>query len=196
MLDRLVSSWVHGGALAAVVLLLLLPVVGKNWTLLMVLTFLHLPVYMLHQLEEHDQDRFRTFFNRTIGEGHEALTRLAVFVTNVPGVWLLVTASICAASEVHSGWALAAVYLVLVNAVVHIVHAIVFKKYNPGLATALVLFLPLGGFTLWLAQITAAARPFHHLVCAGLAVLVHIVILVHVRWRVRRLKARAPAVAL
>ena len=50
-------------------------------------TFLCLPLYMVHQYEEHDGDRFRHHFNRTIGQGREVLSPLVVFLANVPGVW-------------------------------------------------------------------------------------------------------------
>lgn len=171
--------------MAAFVLLLLLPLVTKGGSTLTVLTFLHLPVYMLHQFEEHDRDRFRIFFNQTVGQGHEALTRLAVFVTNVPGVWLVLLGAIYAASEVHPGWALIAVYLVGVNALVHIAHAVLFRRYNPGLATAVLLFMPLGGYTWALLHQAHAARPLQHVVAAGLAVGIHVAILMYVRARVR-----------
>jgi hypothetical protein len=49
-------------------------------------TFLLLPVYILHQYEEHDNDRFRQFFNQTIGqEGKDVLSPWVVFLTNVAG---------------------------------------------------------------------------------------------------------------
>lgn len=194
MLNRFVCYWVYGGALASVVLFLLIPVLAKTWTPLMVATYLHLPVYMLHQLEEHDRDRFRTFFNETIGEGYEALTSLAVFLTNVPGVWLVVTAAILATGLIHTGWSLIAVYLVLVNAVVHIAHAILFKRYNPGLITAVILFLPLGVFSLRLADQTGSAQVTHHVVAAVMAVGIHAAILIHVRRRLQVLKLRAAPV--
>ena len=193
MLSRIVAYWVYGGALAAVLLLLLLPTISMGWSTLTLVTFLHLPVYMLHQLEEHDQDRFRTFFNQTIGQGYEALSSLAVFVTNVPGVWLLIVVAIYASTSSHPGWALLAVYLVLVNAVVHLVHALLFKRYNPGLATAIILFLPLGGIALWLTAATQTARPLHHAASALLAVVIHAAILMHVRRRLRSLKSGASA---
>ena len=44
---------------------------------------------MLHQYEEHDNDRFRIFMNRILAGGHDALTHPAVFIINVPGVWAL-----------------------------------------------------------------------------------------------------------
>jgi hypothetical protein len=87
MFKRIIDHWVYGGFLAGVLLLLLAPLLTAAWSTALTATFLHLPFYMLHQYEEHDDDRFRRFFNQTIGKGQEVLSREAVFVTNVPGVW-------------------------------------------------------------------------------------------------------------
>jgi hypothetical protein len=96
--------------------------------------FLQLPLYMLHQFEEQDNDRFRIFFNRTIGGGREVLSPGAVFIINVPGVWGVIAASFYLAAHAQIGYGLIAVYLTLVNGVVHIVTGTASRCYNPGLA--------------------------------------------------------------
>jgi hypothetical protein len=136
---------------------------------------------MVHQYEEHDHDRFRLFFNETIGKGFDVLSPLAVFITNVPGVWGVIALSLYGAVSFSLGWALVAVYLVLVNAVVHIVHAIVFRRYNPGLFTALVVFLPLGVVTLVLIDRAGGGSITSHSVGLITAVAIHAAILLHVR---------------
>jgi hypothetical protein len=67
--SRLQANWVYGGALAGLGLLALTPLLTVAWPLGERLVWLVLPVYMLHQLEEHDGDRFRLFVNATIGGG-------------------------------------------------------------------------------------------------------------------------------
>lgn len=181
MLQRLISYWVYGGALAGVLLLVLTPLLVAGWPPALAATFLLLPVYMLHQLEEHNGDRFRLFFNATIGKGRDVLSPAAVFITNVPGVWGVMAASLWLAKAVAPGFALIAVYLVLVNAVVHIIHAVIFRGYNPGLWTAVVLFLPLGGLALWLVQRSGAGSPGFHALGLTLAIAIHAAIIVHVR---------------
>jgi hypothetical protein len=91
-----------------------------------------LPAYLIHQYEEHDRNRLRPFFNETVGRGFGVLSPLAVFVTNVPVAWGVITPPLYGAVEVNLGWALVAAYLVLVNAFVYVVHAVVFRRYNPG----------------------------------------------------------------
>lgn len=87
MLNRLIANWVYGGFLAGILLLLLAPVIVRSWPPALVATFLCLPAYMVHQYEEHDNDRFRQALNRLIGHGQEVMSPGAVFVINVPGVW-------------------------------------------------------------------------------------------------------------
>lgn len=181
MIERLVKYWVYGGALAGALLLLLSPLLLAGWTAIMAATFLHLPVYMLHQLEEHDGDRFRRFFNETIGRGRDVLSPLAVFVTNVPGVWGVLALSLYGAAVFDRGWAFVAVDLVLVNTFVHVVHAIIFRRYNPGLVTALLFFLPLGSVTYWLLLESGAGTVFYQAAGLIIAVAIHAAILLHVR---------------
>ena len=181
MLQRLISNWVYGGALAGILLLVMSPLLVSGWTIPLAATFLHLPAYMIHQYEEHDHDRFRLFFNETIGKGFDVLSPLAVFITNVPGVWGVIALSLYGAVLFGLGWALVAVYLVLVNALVHVVHAIIFKRYNPGLFTAVVVFLPLGSFTLAAIDRAGGGSVTSHAVGLVTAIAIHAAILLHVK---------------
>jgi hypothetical protein len=189
MLQRLISNWVYGGALAAILLLALSPLLVAGWTAPLAATFLLLPAYMIHQYEEHDRDRFRQFFNATVGKGFDVLSPLAVFVTNVPGVWGVITLSLYGAASYGAGWGLVAVYLVLINAVVHVVHGIIFRCYNPGLFTAVAVFMPLGAVTLILIDRAGGAAISNHAVGLISALAIHAAILLHVRRKLQRLQA-------
>lgn len=183
------TSWVYGGSLAGLLLLGLMPAFAPGWSLALVLVFLHLPGYMLHQLEEHADDRFRRFFNAIMGGGREVLTPAAVFVVNVPGVWGVNLASILLAARVDLGWGLIGVYLTLVNAVVHVAQAARMRRYNPGLATAVGMFLPLAVVSLFV--LIPAATPTQHVVGLVAAVAFHAAIIVHARRRRAKLERAA-----
>ena len=135
MFARLIANWVYGGFLAGLLLLLLTPVLVHSWPVSLVTTFLCLPVYMVHQYEEHDNDRFRLFVNQKIGKRRVGLSPLAVFVINVPGVWGVIGISLALAATVSAGFGLVAVYLVLLNGTIHLVQAVISRGYNPGLGT-------------------------------------------------------------
>ena len=188
MLQRLISYWVYRGALAGVLLLALSPLFLAGWSPALAATFLHLPAYMIHQYEEHDQDRFRLFFNETVGQRFDMLTPWAVFITNVAGVWGVVGLSLYGAFYGGLGWALVAVNLVLVNALVHIVHAVIFRRCNPELVTAVVVFLLLGSFTLHLINQSGGGVVSGHVLGLVVAVAIHAAILLHVQCKLAALQ--------
>ncbi len=69
MFNRLVAGWAYGGFLAGLLLLALTPIFASGWDGATTLVFLALPVYIIHQYEEHDGDRFRRFVNKRLGGG-------------------------------------------------------------------------------------------------------------------------------
>lgn len=176
MMNRLVSYWVYGGFLAAFLLIGLMPAFTRSWQLPLILVFLQLPVYMLHQLEEHDDDRFRRFINDMIGGGREVLSRGAVFVINVPGVWGVNLLSILLAFSLDLGFGLIGVYLTLINGLVHLAQAVRLRRYNPGLITAVLLFLPVGGLALAAVMKSGSVTIGYHLLGLGSAVAIHLAI--------------------
>src|SRR5437899_3075970 len=94
----LYDHWVAAALYMGILLLLLIPVVAQSWGLAMVLIFAQLPCYMLHQVEEHTGDRFRTWVNQRVFGGVEALNRESVLWINLPGVWGIDILSIYAAT--------------------------------------------------------------------------------------------------
>ena len=180
MLHRLVANWVYGGFLAGLLLLLLAPVFVHGWPSALAAAYYCLPAYMLHQYEEHDDDRFRAFMNRILAGGHEVLSLMAVFVINVPGVWGVMVLSLWLSTRVDPGLTLIAVYLPLLNAGIHIAHAAITRTYNPGLVSAVVLFLPVCGWCLRVIQQSGYGTPAMHAIGAGTAFAIHMVIAVSV----------------
>ncbi|MEI7963397.1 MAG: HXXEE domain-containing protein, partial [Verrucomicrobiota bacterium] len=178
-----------GGFLAAFLLLALTPLFTRFWDLPLILVYLQLPVYMLHQLEEHDDDRFRRFINHLIGGGRDVLSKGAVFVINVPGVWGVNLLSILLAFSVYLGFGLIGVYLTLVNGLVHVAQAIRLRSYNPGLVSALVLFIPVGGFALAYVIRTESVTVGYHLLGLGSAILIHVAIIAWVGLNLFRLRS-------
>ena len=182
----------YGGTLAGVLLLLLAPTLTRGWPAASTATFLLLPIYMLHQYEEHDSDRFRLAINQLVGGGKEVLTPAAVFIINVPGVWGVLGASWVMAARYGVGWSLVAVYLVLVNALGHMAQAIRLQAYNPGLATSVTLFLPFGIYAWWQVYHAGGGTLGYQIVGLGVSVAIHAAILVSV-YRKRRLLVRSSA---
>lgn len=179
MWARLRDNWVYGGFIAALMLLALTPVLARGWPLPLLLVWLQLPAYMLHQYEEHDADRFRLFVNETLGGGREMLTRLDTFVINIVGVWCVEAVAFILAASVDIGLGLIAVYLSLVNGFIHCAQALALRRPNPGLATSILLFIPLGTATLWVLSGVEGVGVWHHIGGIGVSLALHAAIVVH-----------------
>ncbi|MEL7485629.1 MAG: HXXEE domain-containing protein [Pseudomonadota bacterium] len=115
--------------------------------------YLLMASYLVHQVEEHWIDLLGReyplydFLNGLIAslfgdDKYGILTRGGIFYINAGMVW---TAGFLAilASPRHLFPTLAMAGIMLVNGVAHILNAVIAVEYNSGLATGLVLFLPL-----------------------------------------------------
>ncbi len=179
----LASRWVAAAGFMAAALLAILPLLHAAYALPLVLIFLHSPGYMVHQVEEHTGDRFRTFVNQRVFGGRNALSVAAVLVINIPVVWGLNLAALYAAYLWGAGFGLVAPYAMLLNGITHIGAAAHFRSYNPGLVTSLIVFLPL---SLWTIFAIGPVGAGFHIAALGLAVVLHILIIATVLLRVRR----------
>ena len=181
-------QWPQATLFTAFFLFALLPFIAAGAGSALGLIFLQLPIYMLHQWEEHSGDRFRKYVNRVFGGGREALTPTATFWINSLGVWGVDLLALYLAWAVAPAAGLVAGYLALVNALLHIVPACVRREYNPGLVTAVFLFPIVGGWCVWHAG--ASAGLLSHLIAFSAAVGIHLLIVAHVVQRLTRRKRK------
>ena len=182
-------NWARLALPCALILLASLPVVytAQNRPLILLVTLL--PVYMIHQYEEHAHGRFVAFFNETIGRGRDVLTPVSAFWINILDVWLVFLVAFYLAKYWTLGVSLFPVYAILLNAVTHVVAAVHLRRYDPGLVTSLVLFLPWGGFLLVYFHDAVDRIVLANGVALGAAVLAHAVIVVYVVRTYKRLEA-------
>lgn len=114
-----------------------------------------LVAYIIHQFEEHwvnlfgNQYAFYGYFNTlflsVLGAQDSSvviLSREAIFLINTSLVWLIGIIAIWRSPK-HLFPVLAMNGIVFVNAISHILPGIFKQSYNPGLLTAIVIFLPL-----------------------------------------------------
>jgi hypothetical protein len=154
-----------------------------------------LVLYMVHQVEEHLwPGGFRPFTNAHIfqsGNDDWPVGVGGVALVNVGFVWLPLALTVIFPGPLR--WVgLAWIGLTFVNALTHIAASLRLRVYNPGLVTAIVLFLP---FTIW----ALATEVANGLLSGGevaliivLGVLLHVpVALVFVVPYLKRRRARA-----
>jgi hypothetical protein len=181
--DWFFRNWMYAGFVAGLFLLAVTPIFAGVLSLPLLLIYLQLPIYMIHQLEEHNHDRFRLWANEVIGGGLEALTPPAVVFINVVGVWAVILIALYLSHFVDVGLGLIAVYLTLINAVVHILGAAVLRRYNPGLVTAVLLFLPVGIYALTVVSHAPGVTTTDHVIALTTAIILHLAIIAYVKRR-------------
>ncbi len=143
-----VENWSRMALPFAVLALVSLPLFLGRGNVPLVLLYTLLPVYMIHQYEEHAHGRFVEFFNETVGRGREVLTKVSAFWINILEVWVVFLVSFYLARYVALGFAFVPIWLTLFNGLTHVIASLSLRRYNPGLYTSLALFFPWGLFLL------------------------------------------------
>jgi uncharacterized protein with HXXEE motif len=164
------THWSRTGVPLAAGLFLTAPLVRRGASRATLLTYLQLPVYLLHQYEEHGHGAFKRYINALIPPTVGHLTDGAIFWINIPGVWGYdgLATTLAATGRPRAG--LLAPYLAVMNAAIPIGAALKQRRYNPGLGTALALFLPFGMYSIRAIGRDTAATPRDHLRALGLAI--------------------------
>jgi hypothetical protein len=179
-------QWPYAGAVTAGFLLVLFPIEWTAEGLALALVFLQLPVYLVHQVEEHAADRFRLHINQTIGRGREVLTRPTVFWINALLVWVLFLAVLLLSRYVDLSLGLVAVYLTGLNALTHIAGALVARASNPGLWTAVALMVPAAAAATFVVNDAGKPGPGLQILAIAIAAGVHVALIGLILRRGRR----------
>jgi hypothetical protein len=116
------QQWARVGLPLAVVLGFLGPFLRPALGQYRFLIFLHLPVYMLHQFEEHAHGTFEAYVARMFPRAR-GLSDENICIVNV-GVWAINLAALYLARFDRLDLSLRAPYLALVNGILHLVFAV------------------------------------------------------------------------
>jgi hypothetical protein len=189
LMEWLNRHWVVGAGFMAAALLAAAPAVGHAMPVALFLLYLHSPAYMIHQVEEHTDERFLEFANARVFHGREVMRTGEILVINLPLVWGVNLAALYAGEIWGAGWGLVAPYAMMVNAALHLAAARHFRCTNPGLITAAALFLPLGLGTAIVIGLIPGVSVWQHALGLGLALALHGAIAAHAVSRDRWLRA-------
>ncbi len=182
--EWMVANWAKASLPIGVLLLLLAPFLRQGLSREAFLVFLLLPVYMFHQFEEHADGQFKAFVDKNLGGGKSVLSNTDIFWINILAVWMADIAVLYLSVYAGIVWGLVAVYLMLFNALVHIVTSLVKRIYNPGLWTGIFLFLPVGGYAAYVLTRANSAGFLPHGLALLAAILVHAGIVLYARRKI------------
>lgn len=143
--------------------------------------------YIAHQYEEHWLDLLGNYYafyiyNNNLITGIlgstdpsiKPLTKASIFVINTSLVWLVACMAIWRSPR-HIFPSVAMAGIIIVNGLVHILAGLVQWKYNPGLLTSIVIFLPL--YLLFIKYLLSISKTYKVQIIMGLlwAWLAHVI---------------------
>jgi hypothetical protein len=140
--EWIINNWSRMALPFAMLALCSLPVFLSAGNLPLILLYTLLPLYMIHQYEEHAHGKFVEFFNSTVGRGHDVLTKASAFWINILEVWVAFLAAFYLTKYVAIGFAFVPIYMTLFNGLTHVIASLALGRYNPGLYTSVLLFFP------------------------------------------------------
>ena len=184
--DWFIQNWARASLPLAITLLLISPFIYMAIGMAALLVYLTLPFYMLHQFEEHSSGQFKAFVTKTAGRGREVLSDKTIFRVNVIFVWLSLLIVLYLCVYVNIVWGLFAGYLMVFNGLVHIVSGIRLRKYNPGLWSSIFLFLPFGGYIIYLITAQYGAGWLYNIIFLIVVILLHAMIFINAGRRRQR----------
>jgi hypothetical protein len=153
MISWFYKNWAKLCIVLSIIVTILILLVVKTNNILLFLIWIQIPIYLLHQFEEHSwPGGFKKFFNQEIfhvENGEYPLNEENIFWINVPIIWIIMPI-FATLSYINLFFGLWIPFFALFNSSTHIIAAIIKRKYNPGLFISLILGIPVATYTLWL----------------------------------------------
>lgn len=171
------ANWSRVGLAAAIGLLTLAPLVHRRASKATFWTYIQLPIYMIHLFEEHRHGEFKREFNELAPPQLGYLSNGANFLVHVPIVWGFDAASTAVAATAYPAGGIGAPYLTLFNGLFHVAMALLTRRTNAGIWTAIGLMLPLGGYGVWAVGRETKATPLVQVGTLGLGIGGHLLLL-------------------
>ena len=153
MISWFYKNWAKLCIILSIIVAVIILLVVKTKNILLFLIWIQIPIYLLHQFEEHSwPGGFKKFVNKEIFNvevGEYPLNDTNIFWINVPIIWVLMPI-FASLSYINLFFGLWIPYFAVFNSLTHLIGAVVKRKYNPGLFVSLVLGIPVAIYTLWL----------------------------------------------
>jgi len=152
-MNWLYKNWAKLCIILSIIVVVITLLYIKTNNIILFLIWIQIPIYLLHQFEEHSwPGGFKRFVNKEIfnvENGEYPLNDRIIFWINVPIIWILMPI-FAALSFYNLFFGLWIPIFAVFNSLTHVIGAIVKRKYNPGLFVSVVLGIPVAIYTLWL----------------------------------------------
>ena len=173
-----------------ILIVLLCNMHSMSWIVFLI--WLQVPIYMIHQFEEHAfPGHFKEFVNRNLFHVMQQdipLDETNLFWINIPFIGILFPFGAMLAQLVHPNIGMLVVFFAMFNATLHILFFFVFRKYNPGFLASLFLNYPSGIYLLMVAHQQGILNWQVSIMAFGVAFLGHAGMFGYAIWRYQHLK--------
>ena len=166
LMQILYREWRYTCLPSAIFLILLLGSSYSSLGLVVFLVWLQLPIYLIHEFEEHVYPGwFKKFINEVLFKSpveNVPLNDASVFWINIPFIWIMFPLFAVLSQHVNLNFGLILPYFAVFNATTHIIAAIAKRRYNPGLLVSIFLNYPSGIITIYYLSKQAHSTAWDH----------------------------------
>ena len=188
MINWLYNNWAKLSIFLAIIITILIYIFIKPYNFLLFLIWIQLPVYLLHQFEEHNWNGFKNYINRNVfkvKEGDFPLNDKIIFWVNIPIVWILIPIfSVLSSLNVMFG--LWIPYFAIFNSLTHVIVSVLNREYNPGLIVSLILGIPVGIYALIIFYSYVQIPGLISVISIFFAILLHLIVFCFIRMKSKK----------
>ena len=183
MTNWLYKNWAKLSVLLVIAITLLVIYFIKLENTVLFLIWIQIPIYLLHQFEEHWRNGFKNYINKKVfqvQEGEYPLNDKNIFWINIPIIWILMPI-FAGLSSMNIMFGLWIPYFAVFNSLSHVVFSIRNREYNPGLIVSLILGIPLGIYALIIFYSYIAVTAINSIISIFFGILLHIIVFGYIR---------------
>jgi len=183
IMDWLYKNWSNLSLGLALVLTLLIFIFIKPSNTLLFLIWIQIPIYLLHQFEEHSRNGFKNYVNKkvfNVVDGDYPLNDKNIFWINIPIIWILMPL-FAILSSINPLIGLWIPFFGIINSLSHVIFSIVNKEYNPGILVSLILGIPVGLYALMIFYSNLQISYLVTILSVGFSIILHMIVLFYIR---------------
>ncbi len=188
MVSWIYKNWAKLSLFLGVITAVLIYIFINPHNLLLFLIWLQLPIYLLHQFEEHNWNGFKNYVNRNVfkvKEGNFPLNDKIIFWVNIPIIWIVMPI-FSYLSFINIMFGLWIPYFAVFNSLSHVVVSARNREYNPGLIISLILGIPAGIYALIIIYSYIQVPALISALSILFAVLLHVIVFSTIRMNYKK----------